>query len=328
MPMMDLKKITLALIFSLVLGASQFAAVPSAEAASCGGPNRHACKKFPNPFKPFCDQWLRNVNGICRPCGGNNQQSCMVASKGTVCKQWLRRVDGTCRPCGQRRQPACPITAGGPTCKSPLIASHGLCVTKADASKIARVLDESRQRAQKLKPLIDDVAALLRRIGNGRTISDIQNFAKANKPDNIRAILLQDPQISATFALMRNFGFNATTLGVESSISFGGGYARETGGSIDLSGHKRTRLYAANSFFGGLIANVGNDIVISAYTAQNDRVDGQLLGAYGSFDVGSGVGVTIWYNTQTFVAQGLSVNIGIGNVGAGGAVVYVDTKVY
>ncbi|MGA9333839.1 MAG: hypothetical protein WBV39_06135 [Rudaea sp.] len=322
-----MKKLTLGLIFIVVFAASQFAAAPPAQAATCGGLNQHACKKFPNPLKPYCQQWLRNVHGICRPCGGLNQQACMVASKGTVCKQWLRRVKGVCRPCGGRRQQACMIGAKGSVCKPRFIRSHGICVTRADAGKIARIMDDAKRRVRRLKPLIGNMAALLRKIGK-RPISNIKLLVKKGKPEDIARILLGEPQINTTFALMRKFGFNTTTLGVESSASLVGGYARETGGSIDINKRARTRLYAANSFLAGVVANVGNDLVISAYTKENDRIGGPLFGALGSFDVGSGVGITLWYDTETLIVQGLSVNIGIGNIGAGGAVVYVDTKVY
>ncbi len=322
-----MKKLTLGLIFIVVLAASQFAAAPPAQTATCGGLNQHACKKFPNPLKPYCQQWLRNVHGICRPCGGLNQQACMVASKGTVCKQWLRRVKGACRPCGGRRQQACMVGAKGSVCKSRFIRSHGICVTRADAGKIARIMDDAKHRVRRLKPLIDNMAALLRKIGK-RPISNIKLLVKKGKPEDIARILLGGPQINTTFALMRKFGFNTTTLGVELSVSLVGGYARETGGSIDINKRARARLYAANTVMAGIVANVGNDLVFSAYTAKNDRIGGPLLGALGSFDVGSGVGITLWYDTETLIVQGVSVNIGIGNIGAGGAVVYVDTKVY
>ena len=323
-----MKNRTLGLIFVLILAASQFAATPQAEAAKCGGLGQHACKKFPNPLQPYCQQWLRNVHGICRPCGGRGQQACMVASKGTVCKQWLRRVNGTCLPCGGRREVACMVGAKGPVCKPPYIRSHGICVTRADASKHARILADAKRQVRKLKPLIDKMAAVLRKIGKSRTITNIKRSVKSGKPEQIARILTGQSETEGLFRLMRRAGFNTTTLGIESSGSFGAGYARETGGSIDINKRARTRLYTANSFLGGYVANVGNDVVISAYTARNDDIGGALLGAYGSFEVGSGVALTIWYDTHTLLVQGLSVNIGVGNVGAGGAFVYVNTKVH
>jgi hypothetical protein len=295
---MTMKNLTFGLIFFLVLGASQFAVASLAEAASCGGLNQQACKKFPNPLQPACQQWLHDVKGVCHPCGGQREQ-------------------------------ACPILAKGPPCKPPLSTTHGVCVTKEDAGKIARISSQSKQHAQKWKPLINQMVALLRRIGNSKTKSNVSNFAKAHKPERIRDLINQDPTAPAVAALMRQLGFNSMTLGIESSVSFVGGYARETGGSFETDLHTPgAKLYATNSFFGGIIANVGNDLVISAYTAHYDQVGGQLIGAVGSFDIATGVGVTIWYNTRTFEANGVSVNIGIGNIGGGGAFAFADTKVY
>ena len=323
-----MKKLTLGLIFIVVLAASQFAAAPPAQTATCGGLNQHACKKFPNPLKPYCQQWLRNVHGICRPCGGLNQQACMVASKGTVCKQWLRRVKGACRPCGGRRQQACMVGAKGSVCKSRFIRSHGVASsrvpTPARSPKSWMTLSTGFEGLSRSSTTWQRA---LRKIGK-RPISNIKLLVKKGKPEDIARILLGGPQINTTFALMRKFGFNTTTLGVELSVSLVGGYARETGGSIDINKRARARLYAANTVMAGIVANVGNDLVFSAYTAKNDRIGGPLLGALGSFDVGSGVGITLWYDTETLIVQGVSVNIGIGNIGAGGAVVYVDTKVY
>jgi hypothetical protein len=220
------------------------------------------------------------------------------------------------------------VGAKGPVCKPPYIRSHGICVTRADASKHARILADAKRQVRKLKPLIDKMAAVLRKIGKSRTITNIKRSVKSGKPEQIARILTGQSETEGLFRLMRRAGFNTTTLGIESSGSFGAGYARETGGSIDINKRARTRLYTANSFLGGYVANVGNDVVISAYTARNDDIGGALLGAYGSFEVGSGVALTIWYDTHTLLVQGLSVNIGVGNVGAGGAFVYVSTKVH
>jgi hypothetical protein len=115
------------------------------------------------------------------------------------------------------------------------------------------------------------------------------------------------------------------TLGIESSASFGAGAMRETGASMDLHEQAGPKLYVANSVLGGVIANVGNDIAISAFAARNGAINGPAWGALGSFDVGTGIGITIWYAKQTLQPIGVSVNIGIGNVGAGGAIVHVNT---
>jgi hypothetical protein len=292
---MKLTTSTLAIwiLFSVVFGATQFVDIPLAQAAPCGGLNQRACPLLKKG--PQCGQWLVNVNKFCRPCGGLNQR-------------------------------ACPIIAKGPTCKPGLSRKNNMCV-EAKSTAASKILNDAKRRAQQLKPLINNLAALVRTIGRSK-MARIKALLKAKKPDDVRKVIESTGDIAATYMLMKRLGFNTMTVGIESSGSIGVGYARETGASLDINKRARPRLYVTNSFFGGVIANVGNDIAISAYKSGNGAIGGPALGALGSFDVGTGVGITIWYNKVTLQAIGVSVNVGIGNVGAGGAVVDAKTTVY
>jgi hypothetical protein len=280
-------------LFSVVLGTTQFVGPPLAQAASCGGLNQRACPLLKRG--PQCGQWLVNVNKFCRPCGGLNQR-------------------------------ACPIIAKGPTCKPGLSRKNNRCV-KATPTVASKILNDAKRRARQLKPLINRLVALVRTISRSK-IGRIKALLKAKNPDDVRKVIESTPDIAATYALMKRLGFNTMTVGIESSGSLGVGYARETGASLDINKRARPRLYVTNSFFGGVIANVGNDIVVSAYQAHNGQISGPALGALGSFDVATGVGITIWYQKTTLRVMGVSVNVGIGNIGAGGAVVDAKTKVY
>lgn len=276
---------------ALILAAA-LAFAPAAEAAPCGGLNQPVCKKFPNPLKAQCGQWLRNVKGHCRPCGGRNQHACPVLAKGPVCKPGLERRGGT-------------------------------CVTARDDLK-DRMLADARQRARRLKPLIDSIAAFAHGFGRAKT-ARVKAAIKSRNAGTVRSEVIGDPRAFAMKRLMLRFGFNTMTVGIESSASLVGGAMRETGAAMDLNEQAGPRLYVANSVLGGIIANVGNDVAISAWTAHNGAIAGPAWGALGSFDVGTGVGITIWYAKRTLQPIGVSVNIGIGNVGAGGAVVHATT---
>jgi hypothetical protein len=276
----------------LILAVGAFAFAPGARAAPCGGLNQPVCKKFPNPLNAQCGQWLRNVSGYCRPCGGRNQQACAVLAKGPVCRPGLERRGGTC------------------------------VAARADLKD--RMLADARQRARRLKPLIDGMAAFARGFDRGKT-ARLRAAVKARNAGTVRTEVIGDPRAFAMKRLMLRFGFNTMTVGIESSASFVAGAMRETGASMDLHEQAGPKLYVTNAVLGGVIANVGNDIAISAWTARNGAIDGPAWGAMGSFDVLTGIGITIWYAKQTLQPIGVSVNIGIGNVGAGGAVVHATT---
>ncbi len=260
-------------------------------------------------------------------CGGLNQQACPVLKRGPVCKAWLTKVGRFCRPCGGLNQRACPVLKGGKTCKPGLRRRRGICVRK-QASKMEqlknRLFRDAQREVRRLKPIIDDLV----RYAKG-TRRDLIRAIKTRRPDDIRKVIERHPRIRLTYSALKRLGFNTMTVGLESSGSAGIGYARETGASLDVHRRARARLYAANTGIAGGIANVGNDIAISAFTARNHDIGGPALwGALGSFNVATGVGLTIWYEKKTLRAVGFSVNIGVGNIGAGGAILHTKTRVY
>lgn len=186
------------------------------------------------------------------------------------------------------------------------------------------MLKKAKQQYKKWKPTIQLIAAS-RKIISPR---QIKALIKARNPRQFQRALESHPRVQLLYEALKSTGFRTLTVGLESSGSLGVGYARETGASLDTAQRHKPRLYWANSAYGGGIANVGNEIVLSAYTARNADIGGKALGAMGSFNVGSGVGVTIWYNPSDLYPIGFSINLGIGSIGAGGAVASARTRVY
>lgn len=260
-----------------------------------------------------------------RACGGLNQKACSVLRKHPGCRAWLSNQRGRCRPCGSLRQRACPLLKRGSPCKSGLRVKRGRCQQHVAKPNNSKILAKARIQIRKWRPVIRSMGGFAR----GMTrVRQVRALLKARRPIDVQRAIEMDPNIQNTYRALKRLGFNTMTIGIESSVSVGAGYARETGTSLDVHQRARGRLYVANSFYGGIVGNVGNDIVISAFTARNGNIGGPALGAMGSFDIGSGVGITIWYDKRTLRAIGISVAIGAGSVGGGGAVVSTKTRVF
>ena len=253
-------------------------------------------------------------------CGGINQKACPIFKKGPVCKSWLTNVRGICRPCGGLNQRACAITKKGKACKNGLKWKLGKCVKKQKKQSVkTKLLKDAKQQARKFKPMIRTISNTLKRVGNKRMIKRLKAALKSKDPNQIRRVI-QDMQTRPVKIALQRAGFRTLSVGIQSSLAVAGGYGRETGLAQTVSGRGPVKLYVSKTYFGGIIAGVGNDLVMSAVTDNPNNIDGSLWAAIGNFDVGSGVGVVIWYDKRTFLIKGISVGIGIGSVGAGGAV--------
>ncbi len=251
-------------------------------------------------------------------CGGHNQKVCSVFKKGGMCRNWLTNVRGVCRPCGGQNQRACPITKKGKACKRGLKWKLGKCVKPKQSVK-KKLLRDARTQAQRFKPMIRTIANTLRRVGNKQMIRRLKAALKSKDPNRIRSVI-QDMQTRAVQTALQKAGFRTLSVGVQSSVSVAGGYGRETGLALPVNQRGRAPLYVSKTYFGGVILGVGNDLVMSAFTDNPNNVGGALYAAIGNFDVGSGVGVVLWYDKRTLLIKGVSVGIGIGSVGAGGAI--------
>ena len=299
---------------------STLASTP-ALAAKCGGLNQKACP----PLKkgPVCKKWLRKVKKVCRPCGARNQRACPALKKGPVCKPWLMKVKKTCKPCGGLRQKACPALAKGRPCKPGLRRKAGRCVK--DDSKRA-ILSKAKKSAQKLKPLLRALGTAVRKITNARTIKEIKQAFKDKRPERI-ALILAKARTRATAKALKKAGFRSLTLGISSAAGLAVGYARETGGVTNVDGTTPAKLYVSKTWSGGVQLGVGNDLVLSAYTSNPGRIAGKSWAAIGNYDVGSGLGVVLFYDKRSLLITGVSVGVGIGSVGAGGAVGEATTTI-
>jgi len=118
------------------------------------------------------------------------------------------------------------------------------------------------------------------------------------------------------------------TVGIASSGAVLYGRAIETGASLDANRQRAPRLYQSTVESLGIQVQVGNDLVMSGFISANDAIGGRAYGATGNFDVGSGTGVTLWYDVRTLALIGFSVGMGIGSVGGGGAFLDANTTVY
>lgn len=270
-------------------------------------------------FSIFAAQTTFQSSAYAASCGGLNQRACHALKKGPRCGKYLRKKGKYCRPCGGLNKRACPIVVGYPLCRKGLKNNFGKCVSSKNS-----VLGKAKAQYQKWEPIIKLVVASRNLI----TLKQIQVLAKSKNPREFQRALESNPRMKLLYASLKIAKFKTFTVGIESSGSAGVGYARETGVSLDVNQRKDARLYAANSGYAGGIANVGNEIVFSAYTASNSKIGGKAWGAMGSASVGSGLGLTIWYDRKTLQPIGFSINVGAGSVGAGGALVSVNTKVY
>ncbi len=251
-------------------------------------------------------------------CGSHNQKVCSIFKKGGMCRSWLTNVRGVCRPCGGKNQRACPITKKGKACKRGLKWKLGKCVKPKQSVK-KKLLRDARSQAQRFKPMIHTIANTLRRVSNKKMIRRLKAALKSKDPNRIRSVI-QDMQTRAVLGALQKAGFRTLSVGVQSSAAVAGGYGREMGLALPVNQRGRAPLYVSKTYFGGIILGVGNDLVMSAFTDNPNNVGGALYAAIGNFDVGSGVGVVLWYDKRTLLIKGVSVGIGIGSVGAGGAI--------
>lgn len=256
-------------------------------------------------------------------CGGKNQKACSFIKKGPECGRYLRKNSKKiCRPCGSLNKRACkfyPQYLSYKSCRPNLKRKAGKCVQSKHP-----VLEKVKTEYKKWKPIIK----LLSDSKSIVSINQIKSLMRAKNPRDFQLAIESHPRIQAIYQSLKLAGFKTFAVGLESSGSVGIGYARETGVSLDVSQRQKPRIYTANSGYGGVVANVGNEVVLSAYTASNTNIGGKAYGAMGSFQVASGVGLTIWYDKKTLYPIGFSINVGAGSVGGGGAVVSVKTKVH
>lgn len=253
-------------------------------------------------------------------CGGLNQKACPIFKKGPPCRTWLTKVNKICRPCGGLNQRACPIAKKGKSCKPGLKWKLGKCVKASKKKQLkVRLLQDAKQRVRRMKPLIRQIASILRRFNSKKTLRNIKSAVKSNNTVKMHR-MMQDMKTRALQNALSKAGFRTMSVGVQSSAAIAGGYGRETGAAQDIYGNNRPTMYVSKTYFGGVIVGVGNDLVISAFTDGQTSINGSLYAAIGNFDVGSGVGLVLWYDKRSLMIKGISVGIGIGSVGAGGAV--------
>lgn len=256
-------------------------------------------------------------------CGGLNQKACRALKKGPVCQKWLRKVKKICRPCGDLNQRACPLLAKGKPCKPGLRKKARRCV-KDDPKRA--ILAKARTSAKTLKPLLRSLGSVAKKIGNPRTIKEIKQAFKDKRPNKIHAII-KSAQTRAVTDGLKKEGFRSLTLGISSAASLAVGYSREAGAVTNIDATPPARLYVSKTWSGGIQFGVGNDLVLSAYTANPDSINGKSWAAIGNFDVGSGLGIVLYYDQQSLLLTGISVGVGIGSAGAGGAVGEATTTI-
>lgn len=258
-------------------------------------------------------------------CGGVNQKACPALKKGPQCNQWLAKVKKICRPCGGLHQKACPVLKKGKPCKPGLKWKLGKCVKKvAKGNFKTRILQNARRTSTRLKPLIRKIGQVIKTLNKNKTFADIRSAFKTGRPDKAARIVQRLKKQIGKRALLKA-GFRTLTLGISSNAGVGVAFARETGVAADVNERLPAKLFVSKTWSGGVQAMVGNDVVISAYSDNNNRINGKSWAAIGSFDVGSGLGLVIYYDKKTFEPKGLTVAIGAGSVGGGGAVGRADT---
>ncbi len=260
-------------------------------------------------------------------CGGLNQKVCPVFKKGPQCHKWLHNVSKKCRPCGGLNQKACPIFTKGKACKPGLKWKLGKCVRKAQkVDKKAKILANARKTTRRLKPLLRKIGRVIKAINKNNAVKDIKDAFKTGRPDKV-ALVIQRIQRQIGKRALQKAGFRTVTLGISSGVGVGVAYARETGVAGDVNETRPPKLFVSKTWSGGIQAMVGNDVVISVYTDPNYRINGKSWTAIGSFDVGTGLGLVIYYDQKTFEPKGLTVAVGAGSVGGGGAVGRADTSI-
>ncbi|MGH1350994.1 MAG: hypothetical protein ACRBBN_09320 [Methyloligellaceae bacterium] len=212
-------------------------------------------------------------------------------------------------------------------CRAGLKKKRGYCVRKATkAGGKNGLLNIAKRDKQKLKRLTLALARALSPLGRADQIKLIAKLAKAKNPQALQRVLYRHPKINAALETLRFAGYRTMTVGIASSISIGIGGALETGVSMDTAKRNRPYIYQTRGYSGGLSLQVGNNIVISAYKASNDRIGNRPRkyfdkwspshGFVSSVDgLIAGVGIALWYDYSNR-PQGFSVSYSLGSVGA------------
>ncbi len=273
-------------------------------------------------------------------CGGLNQPACgwskaRYSGKAQRCSRGqfhdIRRRGCWSCPGGYKRtifplksKKACKARSA---CRAGLKKKRGYCVRKATkAGGKKGLLNIAKRDKQKLKRLTLALARALSPLGRADQIKLIAKLAKAKNPQALQRVLYRHPKINAALETLRFAGYRTMTVGIASSISIGIGGALETGISMDTAKRNRPYIYQTRGYSGGLSLQVGNNIVISAYKASNDRIGNRPRkyfdkwspshGFVSSVDgLVAGVGIALWYDYSNR-PQGFSVSYSLGSVGA------------
>ncbi len=281
-------------------------------------------------------------------CGGNGQKSCPIYKKGPECKAWLRKVGKICRPCGASGQLNCKVVSKGPACRKGLLIKKGRCVlanqtaigtigrgfmsagktvVQAPGDLLNSNRNKVREAARTFGPQIQSIAMDVgRALPRGHNATALANAIRSKDANKVRALLRQNNEMQNVFADLDKMGFRAVTLAVESSGAYGLGAGHETGFAMDLKLKRTPKFYTTSTLTGGYLFNLGNDVVISFFRSENDKLEGHAFGTVMDFDVGTGIGGNMWFTAKPFDFAGFAVGVGIGGLGGGGALTYGYTK--
>lgn len=265
--------LTSAVVFTMVT-------VTPSEAAKCGEKNQKACKWVKKG--PQCQQWLRKVDGMCKPCGGRDQRACKALSKGPQCKPWFHKVKKKCRPCGRKDEKACPILARGKVCKTGLKKKKGKC--KPDKNTALR--DHAATIEDTLQPLLTNLSSLRQCLTSSSRKSRLKDAVKDRDTqkagnivhecltDNMRENLRRKPQGLAVSSAARSSSSSGddvddnffNTLSIGAGAGAGGilliGGSADAGIVIDLTRKKHVRIYTSAETAFGAGANIGADVIV------------------------------------------------------------------
>ena len=274
-------------------------------------------------------------------CGALNQRPCTIIQRIPSCDSGLvedfsknlcvrQAAPPTPKPlnCGALNQRPCTVVERIPSCNNGLIEdfAKGRCVQPN--TQFDQIRRDAEAKARRLAPIIRDLAVAMGPLSNAQTLAQLTQLINARKPEDVRRIVEGTPRIANTYRLLRELGFNTMTVGIASSGAVLYGRALETGASLDTNRQRPPRMYQSKVELAGIQVQVGNDLVMSGYISPNDAIGGHAYGATGEFDVGTGTGVTLWYNDRTLALIGFSVGMGIGSAGGGGAFLDSNTTVY
>lgn len=329
-------------LLSLALGVLLTLLLPqSAAAQSCGAENQRPCKiweRVPScnaglVERPIGVRCVRQTTAAPRPappsCGASGQRACTVVERIPSCNANLIEVSGRCEPCGAEGQRACPVTVRVPSCNTGLIEdlARGRCIKPTTG--FDRLRADAEAWARRIAPLADDIyfafGPMASSAANVRLIYELSQVRNAAE---MQRVVESQRRTQLIYEALRRSGFSTMTVGG----SFGGsvGYGRfvEGGVSLDVTRRAPGVAYAADFESGGLQVSSGLELVVSAFQDRNACIGGRAIGIGGSFDVGQGYGLIMWFDFSNDRFLGFSVNMGLLSVGGGGFAGESRTQVF